>query len=272
MGWFSVENRGLAMGARQMAQPIGVAVAALVLPPLAQSYGVRSALIAPAVLCIVVAVGAAILLVDPPRSPRGPGVTRPPNPYRHSALWRVHASSALLVVPQFVVSVFSEEYLVSVRHWSSGPAGRVLAVVQLAGACGRLAVGRWSDHAGSRLGPMRKIAVASALAMIAVGATAATGSPVVLVALAAATVISVTDNGLGFTATAEFAGTAWSGRALGMQNTGQNVVAFLTPALFASLVGGVGYDWAFVICASFPALGVATTPVAAEAGARAPEG
>jgi MFS family permease len=137
------------------------------------------------------------------------------------------------------------------------------------GALGRLAVGRWSDRAGSRLRPMRQIAVASAAAMLAVGLTAMTGSVVVLLAVAAATVISVADNGLGFTATAELAGRAWSGRALGMQNTAQNIVAFLTPPLFATLVGGVGYGWAFVVCTSFPALGVLTTPVDAERRARA---
>ncbi len=269
MGWFGAHERGMAMGARQMAQPIGVAIAALVLPPLAGAVGVRDALLGPAAFCLVIAVVVAVLVVDPPRPVRGAGAASD-NPYRTPALWRVHAASALLVVPQFAVSVFSEEYLVAVRHWAAGPAGRVLAGVQLAGACGRLVVGRWSDRVGSRLRPMRQIAVASALAMVAVGAAAVTGSPVVLLALAAATVISVTDNGLGFTATAELAGRAWSGRALGMQNTAQNVVAFATPALFAALVGQLDYAGAFVVCAVFPAIGVVATPVGAEAPLVAP--
>lgn len=264
MGWFPAEQRGVAMGARQMAQPLGVAIAALALPPLAAASGVRVALLAPAGLALVVAAIAGWLVIDPPRKPRAAGQAKPANPYRTPALWRVHASSALLVIPQFTVTVFSEEYLVSVRHWGSGSAGRLLAVVQLAGAVGRLVTGQWSDRVGSRLGPMRQIAVASALAMVAVGVAARTGSWVVLLALAAATVISVADNGLGFTATAELAGQAWSGRALGMQNTAQNIVAFVTPPLFAALVGGVGYGWAFVACAVFPAVGVLTTPVAAE--------
>jgi len=34
LGWFAAHERGLAMGARQTAQPLGVAVAALLLPPL----------------------------------------------------------------------------------------------------------------------------------------------------------------------------------------------------------------------------------------------
>jgi sugar phosphate permease len=269
MGWFPARQRGVAMGARQMAQPLGVAIGALVLPPLAQDWGVHTALIAPAAFALVVAVIAAFLVIDPPRPPAQPGQAKAPNPYRGSwGLWRIHASSSLLVLPQVAVTVFSEEYLVSVRHWGSDPAGRVLAGVQLAGALGRLAVGRWSDRVGSRLRPMRQIAVLSAVAMVAVGVSAMTGSPVVLLALAAATVISVADNGLGFTATAELAGRAWSGRALGMQNTAQNIVGFLTPPVFALIVGGAGYGWAFVLCASFPAFGVFTTPVAAEARAR----
>jgi sugar phosphate permease len=263
MGWFGVGERGLAMGARQMAQPIGVAAAALGLPPLAAAVGVRDALLAPAALCLVVAVVVAALVVDPPRPAHRRGDPSD-NPYRQPALWRVHASSALLVVPQFAVTVFSEEYLVAVRHWTSGSAGRLLAGVQLAGACGRLVAGKWSDRVGSRLRPMRQIAVASAVAMVAVGVTSASGSPLVLGALAVATVISVTDNGLGFTATAELAGRAWSGRALGMQNTAQNIVAFATPTLFAALVGQVDYAGAFVVCAVFPAIGVLTTPVGAE--------
>jgi sugar phosphate permease len=34
VGWFSKERRGLAMGIRQSSQPLGVAAAALVIPPL----------------------------------------------------------------------------------------------------------------------------------------------------------------------------------------------------------------------------------------------
>lgn len=264
MGWFPAERRGLAMGARQMGQPLGVAAAALLLPPLARAHGVHLALLAPTLLCAVMAAVVAVAVVDPPRPAAVTGDPATANPYRHATLWRLHTSSALLVVPQFAVTIFSEEYLVAVRHWASGPAGRVLALVQVAGAGGRLAVGRWSDRTGRRLRLMRWIAVASAVAMAAVGAASASGSAVVLLALAGATVISVTDNGLGFTATAELAGPYWSGRALGLQNTVQNVVAFATAPLFAALVGGVGYAWAFVVCALFPAIGVVTTPVAAE--------
>src|SRR6478672_2595530 len=40
MGWFPPHERGLAMGTRQTAQPLGVAVAALALPSLGREFGV----------------------------------------------------------------------------------------------------------------------------------------------------------------------------------------------------------------------------------------
>ncbi|UIJ33887.1 MFS transporter [Allobranchiibius sp. GilTou73] len=265
MGWFPQERRGVAMGVRQMGQPLGVAVAALVLPPLAHRYGVSVALIAPSVLCLLVTLALLLFAVDPPRhAPVQTGV-RPASPYRDSAaLWRVHAASALLVVPQFATATFAAEYLVAQRHWDPAGAGRILAAVAVLGATGRLVAGRWSDRVGNRLGPMRQIAVVSMCCMLAVAATAWAGSVLVILALAAASIVSVTDNGLGFTATAEFAGPFWAGRALGTQNTAQNLAAFGTGPLVGALAAAHGYGLAFAICAVFPLVGAAITPVTAE--------
>ncbi len=47
-----------------------------------------------------------------------------------------------------------------------------------------------------------------------------------------ASVITVSDNGLAFTAIAEIAGPFWSGRALGTQNTSQLLTAGVAPPLF----------------------------------------
>ncbi|MDQ1530228.1 MAG: hypothetical protein QOE37_333, partial [Microbacteriaceae bacterium] len=53
VGWFPRERRGLAMGIRQMCQPLGVTLAALVVPPVGAAAGPGAALIVPAVLCAV---------------------------------------------------------------------------------------------------------------------------------------------------------------------------------------------------------------------------
>ena len=51
LGWFGAPERGLAMGIRQMGQPLGVGLAAIVLPPLAVA-GVGTALAALGVACL----------------------------------------------------------------------------------------------------------------------------------------------------------------------------------------------------------------------------
>ena len=90
------------MGIRQTAQPLGVGLGALVIPRLAESHGVAVALLFPAVVCAVSAVVCAVAVIDPPRPPRAEAAEQDlANPYRGSAvLWRIHAVSVLLVVPQ----------------------------------------------------------------------------------------------------------------------------------------------------------------------------
>ena len=56
------------------------------------------------------------------------------SPYRGPALWRIHAASALLVVPQFTVATFALVFLVTARGWPAPVAGPVLAVAATAGA------------------------------------------------------------------------------------------------------------------------------------------
>jgi sugar phosphate permease len=263
MGWFGAHQRGLAMGIRQMGQPLGVALAGALLPPLAARGGLPLALGVPAATCLLVTVAVGLLAADPPHDV---AVTqpRPGSPYRRLILWRLHAASSLLVVPQFATAAFSAEYLVSQRGWDATTAGQLLAVVALGGAAGRLGAGRWSDLVGNRLGPMRLIAVAACLSMVWVAVTASIGVSLVVLALAVASIVSVSDNGLGFTATAELAGRAWSGRALGVQNTMQNVAAFATAPLVGLLAGSYGFGWAFAAVAVFPALGAWLTPVTGE--------
>jgi sugar phosphate permease len=265
MGWFAVHERGVAMSVRQTAQPLGVAIAAISLPMLARGGSFRDALLLPAGLCLLCAVLVIALVVDPPRPPVKPGV-RAVSPYRTPTLWRVHGASAMLVVPQFTISAFGLEYLVSRQHWTAAAAGGFLAAIQLAGAFGRLGSGYWSDRVSSRLRPMRQLAVASAGVMLLAALGDLTSPWLVVVALAIGAVITVADNGLGYTATAEIAGSAWAGRALGTQNTGQNVIAALTPPVLGVIIGAGGYATAFACAAICPVLAIALTPVRAESG------
>ena len=76
-----------------------------------------------------------------------------------------------------------------------------------------------------------------------------------------ASVITVSDNGLAFTAIAEIAGPFWSGRALGTQNTSQLFTAGVAPPLFGGLIGAAGYPVAFAVCALFPLIAIPLVPV-----------
>jgi predicted MFS family arabinose efflux permease len=239
-----------------------VAIAALVLPSLAA----RDLAVALAFLsgfCLLAAVLVIAVVRDPARPPRsvmaGAG-----SPYRAPVLWRIHTASALLVVPQFTVSTFALVFLVDARGWPPAAAGTLLAIASAAGGASRLVAGHWSDRAGSRMRPMRMLALATTAALLALALTAAAGSVLAVPLLLAAAVLAVSTNGLAFTAVAEIAGHVWAGRALGIQNTGQNAFAALTPPLAALLIGVAGYPATFAAAGVLPLAAAALVPVAAE--------
>lgn len=266
VGWFPPEQRGVAMGIRQMEQPLGVGLGALVIPTLAQNHGVNVALLFPATVCVVAAVISVLGVIDPPRPPRGDAGAQTENPYRGSSvLVRIHAVSVLLVVPQVVVWTFTLVWLISDRGWSPASAGLLVTVAQVLGALGRVAAGRLSDRVGSRLRPIQWIAVAAAVTMGVLALTDWLDSPLSVVVVVVASVVTVTDNGLAFTAIAEIAGPFWSGRALGTQNTGQLLASAVAPPVFGGLIGVAGYAAAFAVCAVLPLLALPLVPVRADA-------
>src|ERR1022692_3469464 len=187
---------------------------------------------------------------DPARSARQPQ-KRAGSPYRTPVLWRIHSASALLVVPQFAVATFALVFLVDQHGWAAPAAGRLLAIAQVCGAASRLGAGYWSDRTGRRMRPMRILALATVLVLLALAFAAAGRSPLAIAALLVAAVASVSTNGLAFTAVAEHAGPSWAGRALGIQNTGQNAFAAATPPVLAAVIGGAGYGVAFGAVALF---------------------
>jgi MFS family permease len=266
VGWFTPEQRGLVMGIRQTAQPLGVALGALVIPQLAATRGVSVALLFPALVCAVAALVTAVGVLDPPRPPRAHAHPDDlTNPYRGSStLWRIHAVSVLLVVPQVLVWTFTLVWLMTERGWSAGSAGAMVTAAQLGGAAGRIAAGRWSDLVGSRLRPVRTIALAAAASMGLLALTDALDWPLAVAVMMAASVITVSDNSLAFTAIAEIAGPFWSGRALGVQNTSQLFAAGIGPPAFGALIAAAGFPVAFAVCALFPLVALPLVPVRAD--------
>jgi MFS family permease len=260
VGWFPAGRRGLAMGIRQMAQPVGVGVAAATMAVVADRHGPYAAVWVPVVACALAAGFVALVVIDPPRPARGP--TAAPNPYREDRyLQRIHGVSVLLVVPQFVVWTFALVWLVQDRDWSPGAAGALVAVAQVAGALGRIGAGQLSDVVASRMRPLRWVTVAAAASMLLLGASAGWAGAVAVPLVVLATVVTVADNGLAFTAVAERAGPFWSGRALGVQNTAQFLAAAAVPPLAGLAVAGLGYPATFALAAVFPLVALPMVPV-----------
>lgn len=264
VGWFPPERRGLAMGIRQMAQPLGVAASAATIAPIAMGAGVAPAIWVPAAGLTIAVVLVAVVVIDPPRPPSRAGSAR--NPYRGSRfLIRIHGTSSLLVVPQFLVWTYSLTWLVDDLGWSAAIAGAVVAVTQLIGSFARVAAGWLSDWVGSRMKPLRWIACVASATMLLLGIFAGLdgtwAAAIAVVMMFVASAVTVADNGLAFTAVAERAGPFWSGRALGVQNTAQFLTAAIVPPLAGAAITHWDYGLVFGIAAVMPLVAIPLVPV-----------
>jgi MFS family permease len=254
--WFPARRRGLAMAVRQTSVPLGAALAAVALPPIAAAGGVPAAFLTLAGTCLVTAVAVAIWIREPPG--REAAGTRPAAGVgavlRDRRLLRLSLAGLLLVVPQFLGSVF----LVEMLHDGAGVplalAGGLLALTQVLGAAGRLGNGAWSDRAGSRLGPLRVIALTIG-AGFAVSALVEPGPPVLLAAvLVPAAALAISWNGLVFTAAGELAPAGRAATAMALSNTANYVAAALTPPLGGLIAEALGWP-AMLALGALTALG-----------------
>ncbi|PTL59400.1 MFS transporter [Paraconexibacter algicola] len=262
MGWFPRRERGFALGIRQMALPLGGAIAAVTLPALAHRGGLELALHALAGACAGAAVAAAIWLRPAPPLPAWQAAriaaahAGEPPPTRDPRAWRLGAGSALLVTAQAALIGFLVLYLVDVEGLAPGPAAAALAATQFAGAMSRIVAGRSSDRAGARLPLLRRIARRNALLLAAVAALVALGTPLAIPLALAATVSTMSWNGLAFTAAGEISGRDRAGVAMSLQNTIVALGTTVAPAVFGLVVASTSWALGFALVAVAPALAV----------------
>ncbi|WP_347955913.1 MFS transporter [Gordonia aichiensis] len=260
VGWFPARQRGTAMGIRQMAQPLGIAVCALTMPVLAAGPGLVAAFAVPVTVTALGLAAVVFGVIDPPLTRAESGAPAP-NPYRGATfLQRVHAVSVLLVIPQSMLWTFVPAWLIVGHGWTPLSTGILVTATQVLGAAGRIVAGRVSDLWGSRMRPIRVIAVAAAAGTAALALADWLDSPVAAAVMVFATVSSVADNGLAFTAIAEFAGPSWSGRALGVQNTAQYVTTAAGTPVLGGLIQAAGYPAAFAAAALAPLVAICLVP------------
>jgi len=260
MAWFGEEERGLALGIRQMAVPLGGAVAAGALPALNDHISLRAAFVGLAIGCFAAAViGALLLRVEPAEDHSVLA-----RPLRDRRVWRICVASTFYVTTQLGLLGFFVLFLHEQRGISTAVAAGAFAGTQVLGGIARIAAGRWSDRLRMRIVPLRRLALGLA---VSVGAAAAlVDAPVwILVpALVVAGTFALAWNGLSFTAAAEAAGRARSGAAIGLQQTFLSAGAIVAPIAFAAVVHHGSWRLAFALAAASPLVGYALLSPLAE--------
>jgi sugar phosphate permease len=255
IGWFGSEERGLALGIRQTSVPIGGAVAAAVLPWLASGGNPRPAFLVLGVGCVGGAAVAAALVREAPAR-EGPVLADVGRPFHDLRNWLLAGGSGLFVIAQIALTSYPVLFLHQHRGLSTHSAALVLAAMNVLGIGARIGTGRWSDRLGARIAPLRVlgtlITVGTAVVALLVDAPLAALVPALIVA----GVISLSWNGLAFTAAAETAGIARSGAALGFQQTVLGVLVTVGVPAFAALVAATSWRVAFEVAAVCPLVGV----------------
>jgi sugar phosphate permease len=249
MRWFSARERGLALGVRQTAVPVGGAVAALVLPLLETP---RAGLLFVAGFVLAGALAGALVLR--PGTEEHLEASDVEITLRDRRLWIACWGSGLYLVAQVAMMGFVVLFLHDEHGFSTGEAAAVFAVGQALAAALRIAVGRWSDVLGSRVRPLRLIGVAVAVSLGAVALLSGSSVWLLVPALALATGMSMAWNGLSYTIAAELGGRR-SGAAIGFQQTVLSAIGVAAPVLFAAAVSQTSWSLAFGLAALFPLAG-----------------
>jgi sugar phosphate permease len=256
--WFTRGTRGFALGIRQTSVPLGGFAVALGIPPIADHWGSRVALLALAGFSLAAAGLSAGWLVE---GPAGADEQDPADALRHPLrdrrIWRLSFGSSALIGTQVAITGFVVVFLESQRDFTPTEAGFVLAAINVVGAAGRLVSGRRSDRrGGGRVPLIRVIAAATAVAVAAAAALVGAAGWLLVPALVVGGGLSMCWNGLSVAATVETAGPTRSGAALGLQQTLLGVAVALTPLAFAPFVESTSWRAGFFAAAAFPILAV----------------
>ena len=255
MSWFRKDERGFALGIRQTALPIGGLLAALLLPPIEAAGGVRYGLAALAAGCLAAAIAGASGLREAPHEEGE--LTDIGHPVRDPRMWQLSIGSALVLAAQISILSFLILFLHAERGLSTAEAAGVFAVIQALGAAARILTGRWSDRLKARIAPLRKLALGLTVTLAAAAALLSAPLALLLPVFVAAGALSLSWNGLSFTAAAELAGRRRAGAALGFQQTALAITSAAAPPAFAAVVEAGSWSLAYGLAAAMPIAGIA---------------
>ena len=255
MHWFPARERGLALGVRQTAIPVGGALAALALPAVNGAGGLKASFVFLGAVCLASAAVAAVAVRETGQSAHELEAEDVEWTLRDSRLWVLSTGSGLYLFAQISLTAFLVLFLHDVHGLSPGAAAAALAVLQVGAVVTRISAGRISDAMRARVRPLRWIGLASGAGVLLTAVVADAPVALVVPVMVAAGAISMAWNGLSVTAAAELAGPSRSGAAIGFQQTTLAVIGVLVPAGFAFLVDATSWRTAFALASIGPLLG-----------------
>lgn len=240
---FRAERRGTVIGLRQMAVPLGGAVAAAVLPAVAHLYGWRWASVAAALIAVVAALVASRLYYEKlpprPRNPNQPKVSLA-QVLRERNVLLAASSGMFLPTGQFVMITYLILFLYERLEVPTLTGAALLTVAQIAGAVSRVFWSWLSDRLGGRRKPLLVLMVALAALSALILAWLPVITPLwvkaVVVAIYGATALGW--QGLHFSLLTELSPPGWEGRVVGFGLTFTSIGIASAPPLFGLLV-----DW-----------------------------
>ena len=252
ISWFPRRQRATVVGLKQVGLPLGGAVGALLMPPLALWMGWRVAVALSAGLIGLLAGLTWLCYRDPPRSELEAPARQEGSMQavlRNRDLWLVSTTTLVFAGMQTVWMAFLVLYLQETVRVPLVTAAGYLVMAQVTGMIGRVAFGLLSDrHFGGRRRIVLVIAgVGSTVCSLLMAATGPGTSAWVLAPLALGFgFFGIGWNGVQHTLMAELAGPRAAGTALGLGLAVSSLGVSVWPPLFGLLVeraGGFGVPW-----------------------------
>ncbi len=212
MAWFPPRQRATVVGLKQVGLPLGGALGALTMPPLALAFGWRTAVVLPAALVAVLALVTWLLYREPPTAPQG-GTSVAPLSLR------------------------------MILHLSLVDAGHYLVMAQVTGMVGRVIFGMLSDRL---FGGRRRIVLVIAgigstvCSLVMAGTGPGTGWWVLAPLALAFGFFGIGWNGVQHTLLAELVGPRDTGTAVGLGLAISSFGVTICPPLFGLAVQHLG--------------------------------
>lgn len=241
-GWFPRSERGTAMSLRQMAIPLGGALAAMVLPSVALNLGWRVALAVSGLLAVGMGVVALRLYQEPSASglhKEEAGRLGVRELLRRSDIWAGIVFVFVLAGGQWCYLFYLELYLKETLGFPITTAAAMMALGQICGVGGRIVWGLVSDRLlRSRRRPVLILVTFLAILTTLWTAqfTARTPFWLVFVVLALLGFTLMGWNGIYLALLAEQVGVHGAGMAVGLSNTGAFLGIVALPPIFGFVV------------------------------------